>query len=371
MTTETSIQTDIERKVDRLRTYVDRMDATEVWLGRAENFGWLLDADNQVSHSSEPGIAAVGVDEEDVTVLTSNIEASRLRAEEVPEDLHVVDFDWFESSIVDEIEARADGPVVADIDVPGAERVDPAAFRLPLTPRDVERFRDLGATVAAGLETTCRRIDPTDTEREVAADVIGELANAGVEAPVALVGGADRAQRFRHYTPQDVPIGEYALVSVSARRHGAWISATRTVALDPPAWLPAHHSAAMRVEASAIAASRAHADSGTAGDVFAAIQRAYEVVGFPGEWRHHHQGGASGFAGREWFGSPENPRFIDTPVTFAWNPTVQGAKSEDTVLVTAGHEIEVLTRTGEWPVTEVTAVGFDDTISRHEPLELE
>lgn len=303
-----------------------------------------------------------------MTVLTTNIEATRLRAEAIPASVSIESFHWFDATIAEEIRRRSRGEVATDVPVPGCADVDPGAFRQPLTPHDLNRFRRLGSAVATGLEETCRRIDPEDTERAVAADLIGTLAREGIDAPVALVGGADRAQRFRHYTPTDARIGAYALVSVSARRNGAWISATRTVAFDPPAWLPAHHAAAMRVEASAITAARELAGAGTAGEVFEAIQRAYELVGFPDEWRHHHQGGATGFDGREWFAAPGHPAPIERPMAFAWNPTVQGAKSEDSVAIT-DEGVEILTETGSWPTTAVRAVGNDAVVPRHAILQ--
>jgi hypothetical protein len=42
-------------------------------------------------------------------------------------------------------------------------------------------------------------------------------------------------------------------------------------------------------------------------------------------------------------------------MAYAWNPTVQGAKSEGTVIV-ADDTIEPLTTTGDWPTIDVAAV---------------
>jgi Xaa-Pro aminopeptidase len=148
------------------------------------------------------------------------------------------------------------------------------------------------------------------------------------------------------------------LLSVTAERGGLHASATRTVAFeDAPAWLENRHETATRVEATAIdatvraASTRAGASAGgggTAGDVFEAVVDAYDALGAAGEWRNHHQGGAAGYAGREWIASPGSDQPVESPMAYAYNPTVSGAKSEDTVLVT-DDGAEVLTRTGEWP----------------------
>ena len=55
---------------------------------------------------------------------------------------------------------------------------------------------------------------------------------------------------------------------------------------------------------------------------------------------------------------------IEAPMAYAYNPTVRGAKSEDTVLVT-DDGVEVLTRTGGWPARTVSSCASAFTIDRH------
>ncbi|MEF8840999.1 MAG: hypothetical protein V5A62_05175 [Haloarculaceae archaeon] len=69
---------------------------------------------------------------------------------------------------------------------------------------------------------------------------------------------------------------------------------------------------------------RARADAqkdGTAADVFDAIRDAYAAFDHRGGWREHHQGGATGFAGREWFATPGSETSLTLPTAYAWNPT--------------------------------------------------
>jgi hypothetical protein len=54
-------------------------------------------------------------------------------------------------------------------------------------------------------------------------------------------------------------------------------------------------------------------------------------------------------------------------MAYAWNPTVQGAKSEDTVLVT-DDGFEVLTDTGQWPATVVDAYDYEAVLERPDVL---
>jgi hypothetical protein len=92
--------------------------------------------------------------------------------------------------------------------------------------------------------------------------------------------------------------------------------------------------------------------------VFDAIREAYADAGHPEEWEAHHQGGATGYAGREWIATPDSDAPVVSPAAYAWNPTVKGAKSEGTLLVD-DETVERLTATGQWPTTTVSVDGLE------------
>ncbi|WP_311172502.1 M24 family metallopeptidase [Halobellus ordinarius] len=388
----------LDHRRERLSAFLDSEGLDAVWFGRPNSFAWLTGGSNVVDRDADVGVAAAGYTREDGFVaVTDNIEAERLATEELSDPFDIVSVPWYESSLRGAVAEATPGAGAADFDVPGLAAIDASRLRRPLSATDVDRYRTLGREVAAAIERVARELRPEDTEREVAAGLRIALATRGIEAPVALVGGSERARTYRHFTPTTAELGEYALLSVTAERGGLYASATRTVAFeDAPAWLTERHETAMRVEATAIGATVRAAgvgargqttDSGTAeggeraadetttgtqttgggtaGDVFAAISEAYGTLGEPGEWRNHHQGGATGFAGREWFAMPESDEPVETPLGYAYNPTVRGTKSEDTVLVTdAGAE--VLTTTGQWPTRSVASVADEEfSIERH------
>ena len=354
---------------NRVRAYLTEHNLEAVWFASPSGFSWLTGGRNVVSREGSIGVAAAGHDGERLLVVTNNIEAERLSDEELPE-CEVIEFDWYDSDLATEVAEASPTPAAADFDVPRFDRVDAAALRQPLAERDVEDYRDLGRDVAAAVESVCYDLEPSDTESAVATRLRTALGERGIESPVALVGGEVRAQKYRHFTPKDVPLGGYAIASVTAERGGLFASTTRTVAFDPPEWLAERQRAAARVETTALTATRdAGRTGGTAGDVFGAIQDAYAAQGYEGEWKLHHQGGAAGFSGREWIGTPGNDARVHLPQGYAWNPTVQGAKSEDTVLVTEDG-FEVLTQTGDWPTDSVEAIGYGVEIERHAIVEL-
>jgi len=356
-------------RIDRLDAYCRERDLAAVWFARPSSFAWLTGGTNVVDRSSDVGVAAAGYERDGgVRVVTDTIEAERLAAEELP-DVPVDAAPWYEGSLADAVAERSPAPAAADFDVPGFDALDPTGLRQPLTETDVDAYRTLGREAASAVESVCRQLEPGDTEREVAAALRVTLSSRGIRAPVVLVGGGERARQYRHLTPRRVELGDYALVSVTAERAGLHASLTRTVVFDPPEWLADRHEAAARVEATALRATRAAARADDTGaDVFAEVQDAYEAVGHPDEWQRHHQGGAAGFAGREWFGSPDCDRRVHAPMAYAWNPTVAGAKSEDTYLVT-DEAVENLTATGDWPTAAAAPVGYGGTIDRHAPLD--
>ena len=60
----------------------------------------------------------------------------------------------------------------------------------------------------------------------------------------------------------------------------------------------------------------------------------------PPWWRLHHQGGPTGYASREVIATPHTAVPIEVGQAFAWNPSITGAKSEETfVLTETGPEV--------------------------------
>lgn len=109
-----------------------------------------------------------------------------------------------------------------------------------------------------------------------------------------------------------------------------------------------------------------------AGDMLKLAQDAYAQKGFDGEWKFHHQGGCAAYKSREWVANPSVNRVMGLNQAYAWNPSVAGTKSEDTVLCYANAQgepvVEVITSSPGWPVIEQT-IG-DITIARPTILHL-
>ena len=93
----------------------------------------------------------------------------------------------------------------------------------------------------------------------------------------------------------------------------------------------------------------------------------YRETGFADEWQLHHQGGPAGYEPREFVGTPTVTDPVTVGQAYAWNPSITGAKSEDTFLVGPNGN-EVITTIPGWPMLSIDIDG--QTIPRPAILEI-
>lgn len=285
----------------------------------------------------------VAVGEEGTTVLHPDIESSRVEIEERLEELgvRVETFPWHEGP----------GAVLAEVAHGFASEDDLAdelgRLRRELRGVELDRYRAAGRDTATAMVETLAGLRPETSELEAAAALGAACLARGLSTPVLLAGGEGRQEVHRHPIPTAAPLGGHALLAVTAERQGLHVSITRIVSFgDPPDQLESRVRAAAEVDAAMLDASR----PGTpVSEILGVAAAAYERLGFPDEWRRHHQGGITGYAGREVFATPEDETRLSRSAAVAWNPSVAGGgKSEDTALATETG-LEVVTRTPELP----------------------
>lgn len=359
---------EVQEKLARLRAWMAEQDVGAVALGGQTHVAWLCGGlENLIERSIEAGLVRAFVTHDAAYLVTQNIEGPRLAAEESVAELglELRTFPWW-TGAWDEVMrslAPAGERVVGDGHAIGEPRPSELrALRLALSPVEQERLRVLGADAAQTMESTLRQTASGDTERTVAARFVGALEAQRIHPVVVLVGGDTRRRRFRHPLISDAPITESAMCVLVGVRDGLNIALTRSITLGAPEeQLQANHERAAQVHAAMVAASRPGASYG---DALQAGIEAYAAVGLPDEWREHYQGGGIGYHIRETGPAPlaepneDSAVLIEAGHAVAWNPTVQGAKSEDTFLVTPDGP-ELLTRTGDWPEHVVAADGVD------------
>jgi Xaa-Pro aminopeptidase len=294
-----------------------------------ENVRWLLCGRGRPVDVGSADYTVVLADDS-AHVLFADIERPRVEAEERLGELgyELAPYAWYEGR-----EDQTD------------TEVDLAPLRRALCPEEVERYRAAGADAAAAFVEALARLAPGLTELEAAGELAQAARDRDLVARVNLVGGEERQPVHRHPLPTSARLGRHALLAFTVERDGLHVSMTRIVSFGPPPdRLAALVRASAEVDAAVIGASR---PGRTHGELFEVIADAYDREGFPEEWRRHHQGGLTGYKGREVFAVPGESTPLPPVGAAAWNPSVTGGgKSEDTVIV-SGEDHEVLTRTRE------------------------
>lgn len=337
-----------------------KVDLVRDWLGTTAYDGalfrtqpevaWVTDGlTDPVVRNEEPALVWALVTHSDAVLITTSIEAPRLRAEENLAGFELAALPWYSpdglAGAVAELAGRGEAGGLQLATDPG----ELAALRLPLTPDESERLSVLGQACATALEAALRTWHPAERECDLAARIAGALEERLIFPSVLLVGGAERRRAFRHPVPTSAVTGRDVLAVVVGVRGGLNVACSRTAAAGAPdPELAARHLAACAVETAMIEATRPGASWES---VVAAGVSAYAAAGFPGEWQSHVQGGPIGYLSREFDVVPGTARaasLVTRGDAFAWNPTVLGAKSEDTFVVGADGPVPV-TNTANWP----------------------
>jgi Xaa-Pro dipeptidase len=282
-------------------------------------------------------------------LITTEVEAGRVRDEYGPQahgfaDLAVVPWyapDAFVQSALELAGAGAGDLATDGHPAFGTDAADDlTALRLALSGPEQADLRDLGADAAAALEQALTAWTPGERDLDIQARCAAAIEAAGADAPVLIVGGDERVERYRHPMAAGAPVRRLAMAVVVARRAGLHAAATRFASAGPvPPDYAALRARVLGIEREVLAASL---PGRSYGDALAALDRGYAAAGAPGGWAGHYQGGPIGYAQREFEIAPGQPgsRWLTQPIrsghAVAWNPSLPGgAKAEDTYLITA------------------------------------
>jgi Xaa-Pro aminopeptidase len=364
---------ELETILSQIQALLSERQLEALLLRRVSSFAWATGgAAAYVNTASTEATASLLITPHGRYVITNNIEAPRLEHEEqlAAQGWQFQVSAWHAPG--DAIAELAAGfKLGADSPYPGATDLSDeiASLRSQLTPEAGERLRAVGQLCAEAMYGAVREVRPGQTEHQIAGRLALEAESRGVQAIVNLVATDERIYNFRHPLPTGKQLDRYALLVLCGRRHGLVCSVTRCVHFGRlPDELRDKAEAVARIDATLIEATRPGA---TLGEIFERGITAYAQVGFPDEWTRHHQGGPAGYEPRELLATPGSPARVTADQAYAWNPSISGAKSEDTILVTAGAASgnEVLTAIPDWPSLTVT---LDDghTLERPAILEL-
>jgi len=344
-------------KLPLLHSLLEQHNAEALLLRRVSSFAWATEgAASYVNTAATEGAASLVITREQRYVVTNNIEAPRLQEEEklAEQGWEFVVSPWA-TPLKGLNDLLAGKTFLSDVPFGNGKDISAEISRLRahLTPEEGQRFRELGRLCADSITAAAQALQPGLSEYEIAALLGGEAQQRGIQPIVNLVATDERG--YRHPLPTGKKLERYALLVLSGRWRGLVCSVSRMVHFGKiPADLERKIRAAARVNAAFIAHSR---PGKTLGELLEIGQAAYAEAGFPGEWQHHHQGGVVGYEPREYIATPGGTDVLAAGQALAWNPTVQGAKMEDTILL-GESENEIITPTPLWPVEMVEIPGF-------------
>lgn len=315
----------------RLRGWLVDSELDRIFLYRPENFAWVTGGASNTVVSGEP-VAGLEVDQFEVIVHTSSIEERRFAEEESP-GLRINTHPWW----------RVPPPRT-----PNDLAHDLTMLRLVLSEGEIDRFRHLGMDVSVGTGSVVRAAKPDWTEQALAGAIAEELIGRGIHPTALLVAGEERIFKHRHPLPTSNPLRGVGMVVVCAKRHGLTANLTRMRSWNHRD-IPALYEQVLAVEAEALQATR---PGNSLDDVIAAIREAYGSLDQAEAFEDHHQGGIAGYRSREVLAIPGSSVELRVGMAVAWNPSLPGAKVEDTFVLSPSG-LENLTGDPAWPTTSI------------------
>ncbi len=358
LATEPAWNAELDAKHNQLVEWMQAQHLAGVLIRRNENVAWLTGGavEVRVLTPCETGVASLLVTAAGKRYyLTTENEAPRLHDEEFGAlDFEQVLFPWYADDTLGAAALLAGGPLGSDTPGPGLTPVNLFPLRASLSETEIARYRWLGAEVSAATVEALREVEPGLSEYDLEAITAAGLLRRGILPSVYLFAVDERIMKYKHAAARGARLKQYGMLNLCARKWGLVISITRFIHFGAlPAELAARFQSAAQVNAALLDASRVGA---TSAELFKVAQAAYATQGFPGEEQLHHQGGPTGYGEREWVATPKGTETVVNNQAFAWNPSIRGGKTEDTVFVCDG-KIEWLTATPELPVIEGVANG--------------
>ncbi|MHB1686744.1 MAG: M24 family metallopeptidase [Ignavibacteriaceae bacterium] len=358
---------EIAIKMERVQKFLKENHLKGIVLNDVENFYWMTAglADNQIELNKQGGAASLLILDNGEKYLLSSESERNLLMDEALRDLGYTSkwYPWYEANPVKDIrddivrELAGTGRVGADVDYPGTINVGAkfAYLRYQLTDSEVKKYEWLGKQVTKAVDDVCKSLMPGMNEYQMEAMTAEALRERGIVPTVLLIAVNQRIYKYRHALPVGDTLKDYGMINVCAQKWGLIIAVTRFVHFGPLSKELTDNLnkvAILQAEYQAVTVPGASINQ-----IFENSKKWYAELDDKGEWMNHHQGGAIGYDNREYIAYHGNPEVVQNQQGFAWNPTVPGAKVEQTI-VAFKDSVETVTRDYDyWPMINVKLNG--------------
>ena len=338
-----------------------------VLINSQHNFAWLTGGkSNGIDLSKENGACFLFVRNDGKRFILANIiEMTRFLSEEVSNsDFEPVEFTWQDEKssgdfVFERVKTLFDGSPQIGSDLPLSNQIRSienliARCRYNLTESEIERYRKLGKDAGEAVGNVIKKINPGETEIEIARKTRNELAKFNIYSVVTLVGADERIDKYRHPIPTENLWRKVLMIVVCGKRQGLIANLSRIVCEGK---IPDELNSKTEAAASIFAKIMSETTVGKSGsEIYRIAADAYAEKGFADEINLHHQGGATGYKTRDWVIHPKSSETVFPNQAFAWNPSITGTKAEETALV-SGDNIEIITATEGFPQISVEIGG--------------
>jgi len=357
-------QDELQEKKTRVRNLMEKLQLDGVFLRKQCNFSWLTAGRlNLVGIATEMGAASLLITPDKEYVVCNNIEAPRIEQEEkLPQQGYVIrSFKWYddqEQQLVKEL--TKNGRVGCDSLFPGTEDISKELnpLRYSLTPWEVERYKEVGYLTSKAIEETAQTIEPGDKECEIIGRLAERLWANRLDYITTFCAADERISNFRHPIATEKKIKKRVMLCVNGRKWGLIISLTRFVQFGKvPEELQKKYEANVYIDCVLMANT---IPGKPAIEAFKKGLEAYKETGYAEEYQLHHQGGSTGYVGRDYKVNFKTTEIIRENQAFSWNPSITGTKSEDVMLATSEGPV-MLSKPVIYPTLEMQAGGYTFT----------
>jgi len=360
------ISNEIEIKWTRVRNFLSEKKFDGIIINRISNFAWFTGGGrNYVALNTEFGASSLLVTDKKIYLLSNNIESERMLREELANTgVEPIVLQWHKDDrLFEQVNKVINGKIAVDKPGEKFDYLDISELHFPLLDIEVDRFKNLGKKVTKIVSQICYEIKPGMTENEVAGQLSKEFWANDTIPVVLLIAADERIANFRHPVATDKKIEKCVMVVVCVYEKGLIVSMTRIVNFTKLSEeIKKKHHAVCTVDATFIVSTK---PGKTVGEVFRAGIDAYHKTGFQDEWEKHHQGGPCGYKTRYYRATSNSSDVITKNQAFAWNPSITGTKSEDTI-ITGENLALIITEDEQWPKKNIEINGI--TVSRPDIL---
>ncbi len=351
----------MDEKEIKIKNLMKENGLEALLLGTRANFLWATGGKrNDVIKNEDTCLAYLFFTENSKYLIASSSDMDRIKEEELfGLGFETVTYNWYDQSFADAIKKIGNYTKIGnDFYHQGFLNIEGklAKERINLSSTEIEKISRLCREYTRIFTDFCQGLKKGEKENEIAAELNYICSKAKINLPVLMVGSDNRIYKYKHPVPTDKKIDKYVLIATVAERDGLNASISRSIYFgDPPKGLIERIKAVNYIESFYYSCS----NPGQAlGNIINKGKEIYSKLGYSGQWEKHTQGGLIGYKPREFLATQGSNIKISPGNALSWNPTLEGAKAEDMILV-KDEGINQLSIDKRWPYEEIKIEGIN------------